>query len=158
MVSSTPRPLYPRERTLITSLIGGRIGTRAGLHSFGEQNVCCTCKDSNPGPSSRLRCPGDVALITTMFQSKILRRTGRLKREEDRGAGENRIMNNLVTFQHTGVIRSVEHFMGYTCVTHGTQKISVGKSEGKSRLQKNQKRNVNVSAIVPQFKLTHLYL
>jgi len=50
-----------------TSWTGGWVGTRAGLHGFGEENVCCTCKDSNPGPSSRLRCPGDVALIKTMF-------------------------------------------------------------------------------------------
>jgi hypothetical protein len=64
----------------------------------------------------------------------MVRRTDRLKREELTGAGENRITNNLVTFQHKRVIRSVEHFMGYTCVTHGTYKTSIGKSEGKSRL------------------------
>ena len=35
-----------------TNWIGGCVGTRARLHGFGEEIVCCTCKDSNPGTSS----------------------------------------------------------------------------------------------------------
>lgn len=46
-----------------------------------------------------------------------------LKEREVAGAGENRIMNNLVTFQHTRVIRSVQHFMVYTLATHGMYRI-----------------------------------
>jgi hypothetical protein len=63
-----------------------------------------------------------------------LRITGGLKKEVVAGAGENRIMNNLVTVQHIIVIRSVEHFTGYTLATIGRYRIVVGKSEGKSRL------------------------
>ena len=95
-----------------TNWIGGLVGARARLHGIGRTYLVPARIRTPDRPALRqslycLRCPGDVALIKRMFRSKILR-TGGLKREEVTWAGENRIMNNLVTFQHTTAIKSVK--------------------------------------------------
>ena len=66
MVSTTPRPLYPRERPG-THCTGGWVGPRAGLERCGKSRPH---RDSIPGPSS----PWRVA-IPTVLSRPLIRQT-----------------------------------------------------------------------------------
>ena len=60
VVSTTPRPLYPREIPG-THCTGGWVGPRAGLDGWGKSSLH---RDSIPGPSS----PQRVAIPTEIFR------------------------------------------------------------------------------------------
>ena len=64
LVSTTPRPLYPRERPG-TCCTGGWVGPRAGLDGCGKSRPH---RDSIPGPSS----PWRVAIPTVLSRPIIV--------------------------------------------------------------------------------------
>jgi hypothetical protein len=54
VVSFTPRPLYPRERSLCTHWIEVWVGARAGLDTVVKRKIPSPCRKTNPQSSVRV--------------------------------------------------------------------------------------------------------
>ena len=52
VVNFTPWPLYPRGKNPGTHWIGCCAGPRGGLDVYGDENISCDLRESNPGSSS----------------------------------------------------------------------------------------------------------
>lgn len=51
VLNATPRSLSPRE-SLATHCRGDRVNPRVDLDGYGEEQISCSDRFSNPGPSS----------------------------------------------------------------------------------------------------------